>query len=336
MSWRFLVERLLWTVIVLIGITVVTFVLTRIIPADPIRAAAGPEASAEAVENLRKLMGLDRPLPVQYVSYMRDLLSLNFGRSIQTQRYVREDLDAFFPATAELAIAVMLVYTTSSISLGVLAAANQGRIFDYAIRVLALAGVGLPAFWLGLLLQITFYKHLGWFPAAGRLDPLVGAPVRITGLYILDSVLTRNWPALGSSLGHLVLPVLAAVMARLAVGLKLTRITVLEVLGENYIRTARSKGLPGRVVIFKHALKNALIPILTALGMQFSALLGGTVIVEVVFAWPGIGRYAVGSIKTLDFPAIMSVTVVLAVIFLAMNLLVDMLYVWLDPRIKYT
>lgn len=336
MSWRFLVERLLWTVLVIVGVTVVTFVLTHLIPADPARAAAGPEASAAAVENLRTLMGLDRPLPVQYMLYMRDLVSLNFGRSIQTQRFVREDLDAFFPATAELAVAVMVVYTTISIGLGVVAAISQGRALDYAIRVIALVGVGLPAFWLGLLLQIAFYRHLGWLPAAGRLDPFIGSPARLTGFYVIDSMVTGNWPALGSSVQHLVLPVVAAVVSRLGVGLKLTRISLLEVLGENYIRTARSKGLAAVVVIFKHGLRNALIPTVTALGMQFSALLGGTVIVEVVFAWPGIGRYAVGSIKTLDFPAIMSVTVVLAVIFLAVNLLVDMLYAWLDPRVKYT
>jgi len=335
MSWRFLVERLLWTVIVIVGITILTFVLTRLIPADPARAAAGPEASAEAVERLRTLMGLDRPLPVQYASYMRDLLLLNFGRSIQTQRYVREDLAAFFPATAELTIAVMLVYTTVSIALGVVAAVSRGRALDYAIRVGALVGVGLPAFWLGLMLQIAFYRDLEWLPAAGRLDPFIAAPPRLTGLYVVDSVFTGHWQALGSSVQHLILPVVAVVVSRLAVGLKLTRISLLEVLGEDYIRTARSKGLPGVAVIYKHGLRNALIPIVTALGMQFSALLGGTVIVEVVFAWPGIGRYAVGSIKTLDFPAIMSVTVVLAVIFLVVNLLVDMLYLWLDPRVKY-
>jgi peptide/nickel transport system permease protein len=335
MSWRFLIERLLWTVIVIVGITIITFVLTRLIPADPARAAAGPEASVEAVQTLRTLMGLDRPLPVQYASYMRDLVSLNFGRSIQTQRYVREDLAAFFPATAELAIAVMLAYTTISVGLGVFAAISQGRALDYAIRIVALVGVGLPAFWLGLMLQIVFYRHLGWLPAAGRLDPFIVSPPRLTGLYVLDSMLTGHWQALGSSVQHLILPVVAAVVSRLAVGLKLTRISLLEVLGEHYIRTARSKGLPGIVVIYKHGLRNALIPIVTALGMQFSALLGGTVIVEVVFAWPGIGRYAVGSIRTLDFPAIMSVTVVLAVIFLVVNLLVDMLYVWLDPRVKY-
>ena len=335
MSWRFLIERLLWTVIVIIGITIITFILTRLIPADPARAAAGPEASAEAVASLRKFMGLDRPLPVQYLSYMRDLVSLNFGRSIQTQRYVREDLAVFFPATAELAIAVMVVYTTISVGLGVLAAISQGRALDYAIRIVALAGVGLPAFWLGLMLQIAFYRHLGWLPAAGRLDPFIASPPKLTGFYVIDSALSGHWQALGSSVQHLVLPVAAAVVSRLAVGLKLTRISLLEVLGEDYIRTARGKGLPGIIVIYKHGLRNALIPIVTALGMQFSALLGGTVIVEVVFAWPGIGRYAVGSIRTLDFPAIMSVTVVLAVIFLVVNLLVDMLYVWLDPRVKY-
>jgi peptide/nickel transport system permease protein len=312
-----------------------TFVLARLIPADPARAAAGPEASAQAVENLRREMGLDRPLAVQYLSYMRDLVSLNFGRSIQTQRYVREDLRAFFPATAELTFVVMIVYTVLSIGLGVLAAVHQGRAFDYIVRAASILGIGLPSFWLGLLLQLLFYRQLAWLPAAGRLDPMVPAPARLTGFYLFDSTVTGNWPALQSALAHLALPVVASVMARLAVGLKLTRVTMLEVLGETYVRTARSKGLANARVIVVHGLRNALVPIITTLGLQFSALLGGTVIVEVVFAWPGIGRYAVGSIRTLDFPAIMSVTVVLAAVFLVVNLIVDMLYVMLDPRIRY-
>jgi peptide/nickel transport system permease protein len=336
MSWRFVSARLLWAIVVLVGITIVTFALTRLIPGDPARAAAGPEASAQAVEALRTSMGLDRPLPAQYLAYVRDLAALNFGRSIQTQRYVREDLDALFPATVELAVAIIVVYTFLSIGLGTFAAVNQGRAADYVIRTVALMGVGLPVFWLGMLLQIAFYKHLGWLPAAARLDPFVPPPTRITGLYLVDSTMTGNWEALRSSAEHLILPVIAGVLARLGVGLKLARTVLLEVLGEPYIRTARSKGLPGFVVITRHGLRNALIPIVTTLGMQFSALLGGTVIVEVVFAWPGIGRYALGSIRTLDFPAIMSVTVVLAVVFLAVNLIVDVLYLWLDPRIQYT
>jgi peptide/nickel transport system permease protein len=335
MSWRFLIARGAWAVIVLLGITAMTFCLTRLIPGDPARAAAGPEASAEAVETLRKSMGLDRPLAAQYVSYLRDLASFNFGRSIQTQRPVHEDLDVYLPATAELAVVVMIVYTACSIAFGIIAAVNPGRPGDYVIRALSVAGVALPSFWLGMLLQFAFYRQLGWLPATGRLDPLVSPPVRMTGLYLVDGVMTANWPAAWSAASHLALPVVATVASRLGVGVKLTRTIMLEVLGEDYIRTAHSKGLSGFLVVYRHGLKNALIPIITTLGMQFSALLGGTVIVEVVFGWPGIGRYAVGSIKTLDFPAIMSVTVVLAVAFLVMSVLVDALYLWLDPRIKY-
>jgi len=335
MSWRFLIARALWAVVVLLGITAMTFCLTRLIPGDPARAAAGPEASEQAVETLRKAMGLDRPLATQYLSYLRDLASFNFGLSIQTQRPVSEDLDVYFPATAELAVVSILVYTVSSTALGVLAAINPGRPVDYMIRTFALVGVGLPSFWLGMLLQLAFYRHLGWLPATGRIDPFVAPPARITTLYLVDGAATANWPAFWSAAQHLALPVVVTVLSRLGVGVKLTRTIMLEVLGEDYIRTARSKGLSGLVVIYRHGLKNALIPIITTLAMQFSALLGGTVIVEVVFAWPGIGRYAVGSIKTLDFPAIMSVTVVLAVAFLVMSLLVDILYLWLDPRIKY-
>lgn len=333
---QFLLERLLWTLIVLIGITVFTFALTHIVPADPARAAAGPEASAEHVENLRRLLGLDQPLHIQYLSYMKDLVRLNFGTSYRTQRSVREDLVAFFPATLELALFVMAIYVVVSVSLGVVGAVYQGKPLDYLVRILAAAGVGLPAFWFGMLLQLVFYQRLQWLPATGRLDPVIIPPPRITGFYVVDSAVTLDWPALASSLAHLALPVLAAVMARLGIGLKLTRTAVLEILGQDFVRTARSKGLTRAVVIYRHVLKNAAIPIITTLGIQFGALLGGTVIVEVVFGWPGIGRYAVGAIDAFDFPAIMSVTVVIAMIFLVINLLVDMLYVWLDPRIKYT
>lgn len=333
---RFLLERLLWTIFVLTGITVFMFTLTHIVPADPARAAAGPEASSEHVENLRRQLGLDRPLHEQYLAYLEDLIRLDFGTSYRTQRPVREDLARFFPATLELTLFVMIFYVIISVGLGIVGAVNQGQPVDYLVRLLAAAGVGLPAFWFGMLLQLLFYQRLQWLPAAGRIDPAILPPARITGLYVLDSILTLDWAALSSSAAHLVLPVLAAVTARLGVGLKLTRTAVLEVLGQDFVRTARSKGLSHTVVILRHVLKNAAIPIVTTLGIQFGALLGGTVIVEVVFGWPGIGRYAVGAIDAFDFPAIMSVTVVIAVIFLLINLVVDVLYTWLDPRIKYT
>lgn len=314
----------------------VTFVLTRIVPADPALVATGGFGSPETLERLRSVMGLDRPLPIQYLLYMRGVFLLDFGRSIQTQRPVKDDLKEFFPATVELALAVMLVYIAVSIPLGIAAATHQNRPIDYIIRLAAIVGVGLPAFWLGMLLQLTFYGQLGWFPAASRMDPMVLPPQRISGLYVIDSLLTANWPALQSSLHHLALPTAAAAMSRLGVGLKLTRIAVIEVLSEDFIRTARSKGLTNSRVVYKHALRNALIPIVTQLGIHLGYLLSGTVIVEVVFAWPGIGRYAVGSITTLDFPAIMSVTLLIASMFLVLNLFVDMLYVWLDPRIIYS
>jgi peptide/nickel transport system permease protein len=335
MRWQFVLQRLIWTVFVLVGITIFTFLLGHVVPTDPARAAAGPEASAQHVENLRKELGLDRPLPVQYYDYMRGLLSLNFGRSYRSQRPVRQDLVELFPATLELALFVILVYTVISISLGVWTALNQGRISDYVVRTLAAASVALPAFWLGMLLQLTFYSHLRLFPLAGRIEPGMMPPTTVTGLYVIDSLIMMNWPALKSSIVHLVLPVTAVAMAGLGVGLKLTRVVVLEILGQDYVRTARSKGLSEFLVTYKHVLRNAAIPIVTALGLQFGSLLGGTVVAEVVFAWPGIGRYAVGSIQTFDFPAIMSVTVVIALIFLVINFFIDMLYLWLDPRIKY-
>jgi peptide/nickel transport system permease protein len=268
------------------------------------------------------------------MAYLRDLLTLNFGTSFQTMKPVREDVVRFFPATAELALLSMVVYVSLSIPLGIWCATSRAKGPDVMIRLLTMVGSAAPGFWLGLILQFVFYAKLRWLPAVGRLDTALVPPPTITGMLAIDSLLDANWPTLLSALKHLVLPVTACVIVRLSAGVKITRAALGDILLTDYIRTARSKGLSEKVVLFRHALRNALIPIVTAMGMQFGALLGGTIVTEVVFGWPGMGRYAANAIYALDFPAIMSATAILSVVFVTVNLLVDLLYVLIDPRVR--
>jgi ABC-type dipeptide/oligopeptide/nickel transport system permease component len=332
---RFLLGRLVGLVAVVIGITLVTFITLHLFPSDPARLLAGPGASQDQIQQIRRDLGLDQPLPVQYVRYMRDLATGNFGRSIQTGQPVANDLAQRLPATLELAIVTMIVYVLVSIPLGVLAAVTHGRLPDLSVRLFSTAGLAVPAFWFGFLLQLVLYRDLGWFQhPVGRLAPELPPPPPMTGFYLIDSVLAGDGAAFKSAATQLILPVATLVISRIGVGVKLTRTSLLEVIGSDYIRTARAKGLAERIVVYRHALRNALIPVVTALGLQFGYLLGGTLVVEVVFGWPGIGQYAIGSITTVDFAAIMSVTVVVSVFFVLSNLLVDILYFYFDPRLR--
>lgn len=328
-------RRLAGLLLVIVVITAVTFVTLHLFPADPARLLAGPGASDEQIDAIRRELGLDAPLPVQYGRYLADLARGNLGRSIQTGQPVAADLLQRLPATLELALATMVVYVGLAIPLGVVAALTRGRWPDLAIRFVSVAGLAVPAFWLGLLMQLVFYRELGWFrQAVGRLAPTIAPPPFVTGFYLVDTVLAGDGPALRSALTQLVMPVVCLVVSRLGVGVKLTRASVLAVVGSDFVRTARAKGLGERRVLYVHALRNALVPVVTALGVQFGYLLGGTLVVEVVFGWPGIGQYAVGSITTVDVPAIMSVTVVISVFFVVANYLVDALYLALDPRLR--
>ena len=332
-----LIRRVATTVPVVLGITLVTFVTLHLFPADPARLLAGPGADEAQVRAIRRELGLDRPLPVQYVRYLGDLVTGHLGRSIQTGQPVADDLLRRLPATLELALATMVVYIALSLPLGVLAAITRGRWPDLLIRLVAVGGLAVPAFWLGFLLQLVLYRELGWFrQAVGRLAPSLAPPPFVTGFYLVDALLGGDLPAFRSATVQLVMPVTCLVLSRLGVGVKLTRTSMLEVIGSDYIRTARAKGLGERAVLARHALRNALMPVVTAFGIQLGYLLGGTLVVEVVFGWPGIGQYAIGSITAVDFPAIMSVTVVISVFFVLANLLVDLLYVYLDPRLRGT
>jgi peptide/nickel transport system permease protein len=329
------VRRLAGVVLVILGITLVTFVTLHLFPSDPARLLAGPGAEEAQIQAIRRDLGLDAPLAVQYLRYVGGLVTGNLGRSIQTGQPVANDLLQRLPATLELALATMVVYVGLSIPLGVVAAVTRGRWPDLAIRLVAAAGLAVPAFWLGFLLQLVLYRELGWFQqAVGRLAPSIPPPPFVTGFYLVDSILAGQPAAFRSALTQLVMPVACLVVSRLGVGVKLTRASLLEVIGSDYIRTARAKGMGERRVLFRHALQNAMMPVLTAFGIQFGYLLGGTLVVEVVFGWPGIGQYAIGSITTVDVPAIMSVTVVISVFFVLSNVLVDVLYGCLDPRVR--
>jgi len=321
---------------VLFAITLITFVLSHIIPGDPARLVAGINAPAEEVDRLRAELGLDKSLPEQYAIYLRDLAHGDLGTSHVTQREVSEDLRAFFPATFELAAAALVIALALGVPLGVLAALHQGRLADHLGRVLALAGVAVPSFWIAIVLLVIFYRNLGWLPGSGQATDLTVQTTipNITGMLVVDALVTGHWSVFTNALSHLILPAFCLSLSTLALVIRMTRSSMVEVLGEPYVATARAKGLPERRVIFVHALKNALIPVLTIVGLSFGFLLGGSVLIEKVFAWPGIGLYAVDSIGFLDYNAILGVTLVATISFIFVNLAVDILYAKLDPRIR--
>jgi peptide/nickel transport system permease protein len=286
------------------------------------------------VAAFRREWGLDRSLPEQYGIYLWNLVRGNFGVSISTRQPVWLDLRQTFPATIELAVAAMSLSVLVGIPLGMLSAVKRDRLIDQLTRVISLVGVSMPIFWLGLIALLVFYARLGWAPPPGRLSATLTAPPMVTGFLLIDSLLAGRPAVALDAVRHLILP--AAVLSTYNLGIlaRMMRGSLLDVLGEDYVRTARAKGLTERAVLARHALRNALMPVVTAFGIQFGYLLGGTLVVEVVFGWPGIGQYAIGSISTVDFPAIMSVTVVISVFFVLANLVVDLLYVWLDPRLR--
>lgn len=314
------------------GVCVITFIISHMIPGDPARLLAGDRASNEMVLNMRHQLGLDRPLYVQFYRYVMDLLHGNLGTSIRTGRPVLEDLRAFFPATLELAISALVLAIVLGVPLGVLGGVSQQvarppGAHDVSDRhlnagILARAGV-----------IILFYGHLNMLPGGGRLDDWMDPPTHITGFYVLDSLLTRNWDALWNSLQHLLMPALTLAFVHMGIVARQIRSAMLEQMGEDYIRTARANGLSHWQVILCHALPNALIPSVTVLGLALGDLLYGAVLTETVFAWPGMGAYVVSSIQALDFPAVMGFAVVVSFAYVLVNLLVDLLYVWIDPRI---
>lgn len=322
-------------VLVLLGVSVLTFFIAHVVPGDPVLVALGEHAREEQIVAYRRAYGLDRPVPVQYAVYMSRLTRGDLGISIRTRRPVADDLQEFLPATIELSSAAWLVALLLGIPAGILSAVFKDRTFDHLSRLGALIGASFPVFWLGLLLLGAFYYRLRWLPGPGRLDVVISPPQLRTGLLLVDAVLAGDWEALRNALRHLVLPALTLGLFSTAVIARMTRSAMLEVLYQDYIRTARAKGLREGRVVALHALKNAMIPTLTIIGISFGSLLSGAVLTETIFAWPGLGRYATASAISLDFPAVMGVTLVVAVVYTQVNLVVDLIYARLDPRVRY-
>ena len=330
----FLIRRLALLLLVLLGLSGLTFALSHLVPTDPARAALGFDAAPDMVQQYRREMGLDRPLPVQYALYLRNLLRGDLGVSIMTRRSVVEDLGKFLPPTVELTLVSLLLSVTVGGALGVLAAVRRGGPVDVLATAGPVAQLSVPVFVMGLLLLLVFYRWLGWLPYGGRLGSSMVPPPTITGLYTVDSLLRFDVLTFRDAVAHLILPAVALSNLTLAEMTRITRSAVLDVLGQDYVRTARSKGLAERAVIWRHVMKNAAIPVVTVMGLRVGFLMGGAVITETIFAWPGIGRYAWEGARNVDLNVVMGVTLVLALAYTLINLLVDVLYSVLDPRVR--
>ncbi|MDR7484574.1 MAG: ABC transporter permease [Armatimonadota bacterium] len=328
----YLLRRVLHLVPVLVGLSVLIFIVSRVIPGDPVRLALGPDAREEQVQQLRHQMGLDRPLYVQYVTYMAGLFRGDFGFSLRTHRDVAKDLRDFFPATLELTSVAMLLAVALGVPLGIRAAVHKDALDDHISRLVALVGVALPRFWLAILLQLAFAYHLGLLPTIGR-GP--APPVQITGLYLLDSVLAGDFKAFATSLKYLAMPAFALSVGTLAQIMRLIRASMIEEMRRDYALAARSYGLPPRLIIYRYLLKNAFTATLTIIGLSYGFLLGNAFLVETVFAWPGLAFYGVDALLWKDFNAVIAVTLVVGAAYAVVNLLVDLLYGYLDPRIRY-
>jgi peptide/nickel transport system permease protein len=328
-------KRLLLVIPNLIGVVIVTFLLTRALPGDPAAFFAGPAATKEAIEQVRKNLGLDKPLPAQFADYVRELAKGNLGTSLTTGQPVLTELKNRLPASAELTLFGLILSMMIAVPLGILAAVKQGSWIDHTCRVVATAGVSLPVFFTGLLLVYVCYFLLGWAPAPlGRLDVFFSAPRSITGFYLIDSLLTGNLETFRAAFAQLLLPGLTLCIFSLAPIARMTRASMLAVLAADFVRTARASGLSSRTIILVYAFRNAMLPVITTLGMVFSFLLGANVLVEKVFAWPGIGSYAVEALIASDFAPVQGFVLTMAILYVALNLIIDLLYGLIDPRVR--
>ena len=356
---RYIIRRLLLLIPVLLGISIITFSMLRLIPGDPARVMLGEHATAEQIQQFRERMGLNDPIHIQYLRYLQSIMRGDLGRAILTNEWVAKELMQRLPATIELTLGAMFIACIAGILTGVIAAYYHNSFFDLATMVGALVGVSMPIFWLGLLLMYFFGFKLKWLPPSSRLTVGIelqtiteayhldqvftgklGAKVIaffdfLSNFYVLNSLLTGNFTALRDVLSHLVLPSIALGTIPMAIIARMTRSSLLEVLGQDYIRTARAKGLRERVVLMKHAMKNAFLPIITVIGLQTGLLLAGAILTETIFSWPGMGRLIVNRILARDYPSVQGSVLVIALLFVFINLFVDISYAYLDPRIRY-
>ncbi len=334
---RYLFRRLVLAVFVTAGVLLVTFAVSRVLPGDPARLYLGARAGPEAIAQTREALGLDDPLPIQFARYVASSLQGDFGYSYRTKRPILEDLKTRLPATMELVVLAMLLGIIVGVPVGVLGAARFGRPLDRWIRIVSIAGVSMPAFWLALLLQLVFFLWLDLLPLGGRLSQTISFthPVmQITGFNLIDAAITGNWVAWRDAVWHAILP--AAVLATFPISLavRMTRASMLDVLSETYIAAARAAGHSETDILFRFALKNAIVPTLTVMGLVFAFSITGAVLVESIFKWPGLGSYMLDAILNDDVPVLFAVTLVVTIIYIAINLLVDLLQAGLDPRIR--
>ena len=333
MKW-YITKRILMLIPVLLGASILVFSLIHLAPGDPARTIAGEHASIQTIEKIRVKYGLDKPLITQYWIWLKQALQGDFGRSIVSNEYVSREIWARFPNTFELTILAMLIAVIVGVTAGIISASKQYSIMDYSVMGFALFGVSMPVFWLGIMLMMVFGVFLRWFPISGRISIMVSLN-RITGFYLFDSLITGNWAAFISALRHIILPAIALGTIPMATIARVTRSSMLEVLRQDFIRTERAKGLSERLVIYKHAVRNALIPVVTVIGLNFGILLAGAILTETVFSWPGLGRYVVKAVQMRDYPAVQGCVLFFAFIFVVVNLVTDIIYVYIDPRIKY-
>ncbi|MFA6807676.1 MAG: ABC transporter permease [Eubacteriales bacterium] len=331
---KYILKRLLMVIPTLIGVSLLVFLMIHMIPGDPAQVMLYPKGTPEEVEILRHKLGLDKPLITQYFDWVINVLHFNLGSSVKSGETVIAEIFTRFPATIELSLAALMIAVVSGIPLGVLAARKKNSIIDYFCISISLLGVSIPVFWLGLMLIFIFSATLGILPVSGRIT-MGGSIADITGLYVFDSLLSGDLNSFVDALRHLVLPAISLTTIPLALVVRITRSSMLDVLSQDYIRTAKAKGIPNKLVVYKHALKNALIPVVTVIGLQLGTLLGGAILTETVFSWPGIGMLIVSSIGNRDYPVIQGIVFVIAFLMIVVNLVVDILYAYIDPRIRY-
>jgi dipeptide transport system permease protein len=333
--FRFILNKLLYLVPTFIGITIVAFAFVRVLPGDPVLLMAGERGvSPERHAQLLAQLGFDRPLWEQYINYVWNLLHGDFGQSLVTKKPVLVEFFALFPATIELAVCAIIVAILIGIPAGVIAAVKRGSWFDQGLMGISLVGYSMPIFWWALLLIILFSGALQWTPVSGRISLLYYFPP-VTGFMLIDSLLSGQKGAFASAASHLILPTIVLATIPLAVIARQTRSAMLEVLGEDYVRTARAKGLPVRRVIGLHALRNAMIPVITTIGLQVGVLMAGAILTETIFSWPGIGKWMLDSISRRDYPVVQSGLLIIAFIIMIVNLVVDLLYGLINPRIRH-
>ncbi len=329
----YIIRRILILIPTLLGVSIIVFLMLHMTPGDPAELLLGERATEEALVELREHLGLNEPLYVQYGMFLKRLMKGDLGETIWTRQKVWIEVKQRFPATIELTLAALCIACFFGIIFGIISATKQYSIFDYVSMLVALAGVSMPIFWLGLIFMLIFSLNLGWLPISGRLGIDIDLEV-ITNFYILDAVLTRNWAALKDALWHIIMPAVTLSTIPMAIVARMTRSAMLEVLRQDYIKTAKAKGLSNFIVTFKHALRNALIPVVTTVGLQFGVALGGAILTETIFAWPGVGKWMYNAVMQRDYMVIQGGTLIIAAVFVVINLCVDVLYAVINPRIS--